>query len=43
MSSSSKFVPTLLGLAFGTLAVGVSAAPVTYEIDPAHARIRKAH
>ena len=36
MSSSSKFVPTLLGLAFGTLAVGVSAAPVTYEIDPAH-------
>ena len=33
MSSSTKFVSTFLGLAF---AVGVSAAPVTYEIDPAH-------
>jgi polyisoprenoid-binding protein YceI len=36
MSSSSKFVPTLLGLAFGALAAGVSAAPVTYEIDSSH-------
>jgi polyisoprenoid-binding protein YceI len=33
MSSSTKFVATFLGLAF---AAGVSAAPVTYEIDPAH-------
>jgi polyisoprenoid-binding protein YceI len=33
MSSSTKFVSTFLGLA---LAAGVSAAPVTYEIDPAH-------
>jgi polyisoprenoid-binding protein YceI len=33
MSSSTKFVSTFLGLAF---AAGVSAAPVTYEIDPAH-------
>lgn len=33
MSSSTKVVTTLLGLAF---AAGVSAAPVTYEIDPAH-------
>ena len=33
MSSSTKFVPTFLGLAF---AAGVSAAPVTYNIDPAH-------
>jgi polyisoprenoid-binding protein YceI len=33
MSSSMKFVSTALGLAF---AAGVSAAPVTYEIDPAH-------
>jgi polyisoprenoid-binding protein YceI len=33
MSSSTKVVSTLLGLAF---AAGVSAAPVTYEIDPAH-------
>ncbi len=33
MSSSMKFVSTFLGLAF---AAGVSAAPVTYEIDPAH-------
>ena len=36
MSSSSKFVPTLLGLACGALAAVASAAPVTYEIDPAH-------
>jgi polyisoprenoid-binding protein YceI len=36
MNSSSKFVPTLLGLACGALAASVSAAPVTYEIDPAH-------
>jgi polyisoprenoid-binding protein YceI len=33
MSSSTKVVSALLGLAF---AAGVSAAPVTYEIDPAH-------
>ena len=33
MSSSTKFVSAFLGLAF---AAGVSAAPVTYEIDPAH-------
>jgi polyisoprenoid-binding protein YceI len=33
MSSSTKFVSTLLGFAF---AAGVSAAPVTYEIDSAH-------
>ena len=33
MSSSTKVVSTLLGLAF---TAGVSAAPVTYEIDPAH-------
>jgi len=33
MSSSTKFLSTFLGLAF---AAGVSAAPVTYEIDPAH-------
>jgi polyisoprenoid-binding protein YceI len=33
MSSSMKLVSTFLGLAF---AAGVSAAPVTYEIDPAH-------
>ena len=33
MSSSTKFVSTFLGLAF---AAGVSAAPVTYDIDPAH-------
>jgi polyisoprenoid-binding protein YceI len=36
MSSSSKFVPTLLGLACGALAAAASAAPVNYEIDPAH-------
>jgi polyisoprenoid-binding protein YceI len=36
MSASSKFFPMLLGLACGTFAVGVAAAPVTYEIDPAH-------
>jgi polyisoprenoid-binding protein YceI len=33
MSSSTKFLSTFLGLAF---AAGVSAAPVTYEIDSAH-------
>jgi polyisoprenoid-binding protein YceI len=33
MSSSTKFLSTLLGVAF---AASVSAAPVTYEIDPAH-------
>lgn len=33
MSSSTKFVSTFLGLAF---AAGVSAAPVTYEIDSSH-------
>jgi polyisoprenoid-binding protein YceI len=33
MTSSTKVVSTLLGLAF---AASVSAAPVTYEIDPAH-------
>ena len=33
MSSSTKFVSTFLGLAF---AAGVSAAPVTYEVDAAH-------
>jgi polyisoprenoid-binding protein YceI len=33
MSSSAKFVSTFLGLAF---AAGVSAAPVTYNIDPSH-------
>lgn len=36
MSSSSKFVPTLLGLVCGAFAASVAAAPVTYEIDPAH-------
>ena len=36
MSSSTKVVPTLLGLACVALAAGASAAPVTYEIDPAH-------
>jgi polyisoprenoid-binding protein YceI len=33
MSSSTKFLSTFLGVAF---AASVSAAPVTYEIDPAH-------
>ena len=33
MSSSTKFVSAFLGLAF---AAGVSAAPVTYEIDSSH-------
>ena len=33
MSSSTRVVTALLGMAF---AAGVSAAPVTYEIDPAH-------
>jgi polyisoprenoid-binding protein YceI len=33
MSSSTKLVSAFLGLA---LAAGVAAAPVTYEIDPAH-------
>jgi polyisoprenoid-binding protein YceI len=33
MSSSTKFVSAFLGLAF---AAGVSAAPMTYEIDPSH-------
>jgi polyisoprenoid-binding protein YceI len=33
MSSSTKFASTFLGLAF---AAGVSAAPVTYNIDPSH-------
>jgi polyisoprenoid-binding protein YceI len=33
MSSSTKFLSTFLGLAF---AAGVSAAPVTYEIDASH-------
>lgn len=33
MTSSTKFVSAFLGLAF---AAGVSAAPVTYNIDPAH-------
>jgi polyisoprenoid-binding protein YceI len=33
MSSSSKFVPMFLGLAF---AAGASAAPVTYNIDGSH-------
>ena len=33
MSSSTKLVSAFLGLAF---AAGVAAAPVTYEIDPAH-------
>jgi polyisoprenoid-binding protein YceI len=36
MSSSTKLVPTLLGLACGALAASALAAPVTYEIDPAH-------
>jgi polyisoprenoid-binding protein YceI len=36
MSSSMKLVPTLLGLACGALAFSAAAAPVTYEIDPAH-------
>ena len=36
MSSSTKLIPTLLGLACGALAASASAAPVTYEIDPAH-------
>jgi polyisoprenoid-binding protein YceI len=36
MSSSTKLVPTLLGLACGALAFNAAAAPVAYEIDPAH-------
>jgi polyisoprenoid-binding protein YceI len=36
MIPSKKLVPTLLGVACGALALGVSAAPVTYEIDSAH-------
>jgi len=36
MSSSTKLVPTLLGLACVALTASASAAPVTYEIDPAH-------
>lgn len=36
MRSSTKLVPTLLGLACGALAATASAAPVTYEIDPSH-------
>ena len=36
MSMSTKFVPTLIGLACGAFAASASAAPVTYEIDSAH-------
>ena len=36
MSSSTKLVPTLLGLACGALAFSATAAPVTYAIDAAH-------
>ena len=36
MSSSTKVVSTLLGLACGAVAASVSAAPVTYEIDASH-------
>jgi polyisoprenoid-binding protein YceI len=36
MRSSTKLVPTLLGLACGALAASASAAPVTYEIDASH-------
>jgi polyisoprenoid-binding protein YceI len=36
MSSSTKLIPTLLGLACGALAASASAAPVTYEIDASH-------
>jgi polyisoprenoid-binding protein YceI len=36
MSSSTKLVPTLLGLACGALAASAAAAPVTYEIDASH-------
>ena len=36
MRSSTKLVSSLFGLAAGTLAATALAAPVTYEIDPAH-------
>ncbi len=36
MRSTTKFVPTLLGLACGALAASASAAPVPYEIDASH-------
>jgi polyisoprenoid-binding protein YceI len=36
MISSKNLVPALLGLAGGALAASALAAPVTYEIDPAH-------
>lgn len=36
MRSTTKLVPTLLGLACGALAASASAAPVTYEIDASH-------
>jgi polyisoprenoid-binding protein YceI len=36
MISSKKLVPALLGIACGAIAASALAAPVTYEIDPAH-------
>jgi polyisoprenoid-binding protein YceI len=36
MRSTNKLVPLLLGIASGAFAAGAAAAPVTYEIDPAH-------
>jgi polyisoprenoid-binding protein YceI len=36
MRSSTKLVSTFFGIASGALAATALAAPVTYEIDPAH-------
>jgi len=36
MSLSTKFVPTLLGIACSALAASALAAPAAYDIDPAH-------
>jgi len=36
MRTPTKFVPALLGIACGTLATAVVAAPMAYDVDPAH-------
>lgn len=36
MTTPTKLGPALLAIAYGTFAVAVSAAPATYNIDPAH-------
>ena len=36
MRTPTKLGPALLAIAYGTFAVAVSAAPATYNIDPAH-------